>query len=135
MQHESLKALARAALERNTQRNSDATDTPKLRNKQGQKTPPVVAQIFDARERLLAIARELGLPDALVLELPEGEINATAEQSTWYADAEVRHRLLVFYLRSLAGIEPALPGSVAERHQAERQAHVRALRTGSGGAA
>lgn len=90
--------------------------------------PRVNGKISATRERLLAIARELGLPDELVLELPESEIKAAAEQSTWYADAEVRHKLLVFYLRSLAGIEPALPGSVAERHQAERQARARAVR-------
>lgn len=80
------------------------------------------------QEELLIVAGALGLPDALVYELPESELRACCEQSTWYADAEIAHRLLTFYLRSLAGVEPALPGTVAERHQAERQAHIRALR-------
>jgi|GEM_PF-1255645 hypothetical protein len=74
--------------------------------------------LITARDHLLSVARELGLPDKIVLDLPASELAATAEQSTWYADAEVQHKLLVFYLRSLAGIEPALPGSLAARDQA-----------------
>lgn len=92
------------------------TDTQALRDRLKAHKAELLP-LVRTRDRLLTIARELGLPDALVLELPASELEATAEQATWYADAEVRHRLLVFYLRSLAGVEPALPGSLAERGQ------------------
>lgn len=118
MQQVSLKALARKALARNTPCNTHATTPPKVRNKQGEKTPSFVAQFSAIRDRLLTVARELGLPDKIVLDLPASELAATAEQVTWYADAEVRHKLLIFYLRSLAASESALPGSLAARDQA-----------------
>ena len=93
--------------------------TPELRQRLTEHKAELLP-LVRIRDRLLHIARELGLPDALVLDLPPGELLATAEQSTWYADAEVRHKLLVFYLRGLAGVEPALPGSLAARDQARR---------------
>lgn len=124
-QQPSLKALARKALGRNTPCSTHTTEAEKPCNKQGENTPPFVAQIPAIRERLLSIARTLGLPDSLVLDLPAGEFQATAAQ---YADftaengEELGQKLLVFYLRSLAGIEPALPGSLAEHDAPARRA-------------
>ena len=122
MQQTSLKALARNALGRNTPCNTPATEAEKTRNKQAEKTPPFVAQFSPIRDRLLNVARELGLPDKIVLELPASEIAATADQYAGFTSEngeELGRRLLVFYLRSLAGIEPALPDSLAA-HNRER---------------
>lgn len=124
-QQPSLKALARKALGCNTPCNTHATEAEKPCNKQGEEAPPFVAQPSAIRECLLTIARELGLPDPLVLELPESELIATSEQHhdfTTEKGEELGHKLLVFYLRSVAGIEPALPGSLAERDAPARRA-------------
>lgn len=93
--------------------------------------PDFILVLSGMRGQLLTIARELGLPDRLVLELPESELAATAEQHhdfTTERGEELGRKLLVFYLRSLAGIEPALPGSLAERDACGRRAHIAELR-------
>lgn len=100
------------------------TVTPELRDRLKTHKAELLP-LIRTRDHLLSIARTLGLPDVLVLDLPAGELQATAAQ---YADftaengEELGHKLLVFYLRSLTGIEPALPGSLAERDASARRA-------------
>lgn len=85
-------------------------------------------RVREMQSELLVIAGSLGLPDALVFELPGSELEACCEQVTWMQDAEAAHKLLAFYLRSLAGEEAALPGSTAAKLAPSRQTHVRELR-------
>jgi hypothetical protein len=65
------------------------------------------------RARLLALAKTLGIPRAVVDTLPVEELEATAEQAALcegYMDGSgdpLAHALLVFYLRGLAEKEPA----------------------------
>lgn len=81
--------------------------------------------LIRTRDRLLTVARTLGLPDHVVLDLSASELAETAKQHADFATEkgeELGQKLLVFYLRSLAGIEPALPGSLAERDASARRA-------------
>lgn len=81
--------------------------------------------LIRTRDRLLTVARTLGLPDHVVLDLPASELTETAKQYADFATEkgeELGQKLLVFYLRTLAGIEPALPGSLAERDAPTRRA-------------
>lgn len=100
------------------------TVTPELRDRLKAHKAELLP-LVRTRDHLLTVARELGVPDALVQELPASELQATAAQ---YADftaekgEKLGQKLLVFYLRSLAGIEPALPGSLAERDAPTRRA-------------
>jgi hypothetical protein len=73
-QQPSLKALARKALGRNTPCNTHATEAEKPCNKQGEKTPPFVAQIPAIRDRLLALAAAEGRDPALVNRLPIADL-------------------------------------------------------------
>lgn len=75
---------------------------------------PLVAM----RDRLLALAQTIGVPDEIVTSLPASELQACIDQLPLWDGDELRARVLVFYLRAIAGIEPALPGSLAARDQA-----------------
>ena len=70
------------------------------------------------RNRLVEIARSLGLPDQIAIDLPWSEIvQVTLQHEVVVAasDEDLGTKSLLFYLRSLAGVEPALPGSIAAR--------------------
>jgi hypothetical protein len=75
--------------------------------------PLNVAALKPERARLLALAKTLGIPRAVVDTLPVEELEATAEQAALcegYMDGNgdpLAHALLVFYLRGLAEKEPA----------------------------
>lgn len=74
------------------------------------------------RDRLRDLARSVGVPDRIVVELPASELQACIDQLPFWDGDELRTRVLVFYLRSLAGIEPTLPGSLVERDAPARRA-------------
>lgn len=82
--------------------------TDELRQRLVENKPELLAalRLEATRIRLLTIARSIGLPDQLVLELPIEEVEAAAEQTGLVGDDEAGRCLLTFYLRSLAGIEP-----------------------------
>lgn len=125
VRRESLKALARKALQRDTSARQAVRLAPETVRQTRDEQGGFVSPVSHVRDRLLTIAREHGLPDRIVLDLPESELIATAEQHhdfTAEKGDELGRKLLVFYLRSLAGIEPALPGSLAERDAPARQA-------------
>lgn len=74
-----------------------------------------IMKLLAMRDRLLVIANAAGVPDKTVSDLPAHELQATVDQLPLWPDAEQQRRVLVIYLRSLAGLEPALPGSLAAR--------------------
>ncbi|HWG11131.1 MAG TPA: hypothetical protein VN693_06495 [Rhodanobacteraceae bacterium] len=115
----SLKALARKALQRDDARDKSETTAPEAVRQTRDENEGFVSPSQSAtRERLLILAREIGVPDRVVMELPQKELQATHDQLPFWPDAEMQRHVLMFYLRSLAGIEPALPGSLAARDQA-----------------
>lgn len=79
---------------------------------------PEILELLRLRERLLTLAADVGVPDAVVLGLPFTELAVTLEQlPRLWPDADLQRQVLTFYLRSLAGVEPSLPGSLyAQRH-------------------
>ena len=121
---ESLKGLARKALQRDTTARQALRHAPQTATQPRDENAGFVSPELRIRDRLLTTACTFGLPDVLVLDLPVSELQATAAQ---YADftaekgENLGQKLLVFYLRSLAGIEPALPGSLAERDASTRR--------------
>lgn len=90
-----------------------------------------VLELIAMRDRLLRLARTVGVPAALVEALPASELRACIDQLPLWANQRddrgdpLQIRVLMFYLRALAGLEPTLPGSLAARDQAVR--HARAL--------
>lgn len=81
--------------------------TPALRQRLAEHKAGLLA-LHAIRARLLALAGELGIPRAVVDELPVEELEATAEQVALcdgYLDGHgdpLPRALLVFYLRALA---------------------------------
>lgn len=116
MQQASLKALARKALACNNPCNKSATSTPEAVQLSCNKTGEKVAQeLRQVRDRLLTLAQGIGVPDAIVTNLPACELQATHDQLPLWPDADLQRKVLLFYLKSLAGMEPALPGSLSAR--------------------
>lgn len=74
-----------------------------------------IMELLAMRDGLLRLAREVGVPDRIVIELPAAELRACIEQLPMWTDAKLQHQVLTFYLRSLAGLEPCLPGSLMAR--------------------
>lgn len=108
MQPSDLKALARNVLQRNQPCNQRATCKEKPCNLDPPKNTPQVARLqapatTSTRERLQRIAAGLGLPNSLVQNLPESEVDACREQAGWARDEGEGHALLTFYLKALAG--------------------------------
>ncbi|HJP99542.1 MAG TPA: hypothetical protein VJ862_13350 [Rhodanobacteraceae bacterium] len=74
---------------------------------------PLVAM----RDRLLALARTVDVPDEIVTSLPASELRACIDQLPLWDGDELRTRVPVFYLRGLAGLEPAPAGSPADKRR------------------
>lgn len=82
---------------------------------------PVLLELVRMRDHLLALAREIGVPDQVVLGLPATELQATVDQLPLWPAEDLQRKVLVVYLRALAGIEPALEGTIAARDAHHRQ--------------
>jgi len=74
---------------------------------------PLVAM----RDRLRTLARTIGVPDEIVTSLPASELRACIDQLPLWDGDELRRRVLVFYLRGLAGLERSATGSPADKRQ------------------
>ena len=74
---------------------------------------PLVAM----RDRLLTLARTIGVPDEIVTSLPASELRACIDQLPLWDGDDLRARVLVFYLRGVAGLESAPAGSPADQRQ------------------
>ena len=78
-----------------------------------------VVELITMRDRLLAIARTIGVPAAVVDCLPASELRACIDQlPLWEGQYDeqgesLQDRVLVFYLRALAGMEAGANGSPA----------------------
>lgn len=80
---------------------------------------PDVLKLVAMRNRLLGIARTIGVPADIVNGLPASELRACIDQLPLWAGQfdeqgqPLQARVLVFYLRALTGMEPAVDGSPA----------------------
>jgi len=78
-----------------------------------------VVKLIAMRDRLLGTAQTVGVPAAIVDFLPASELRACiAQLPLWEGQRDelgepLQARVLVFYLRALAGMEPAVGGSPA----------------------
>lgn len=79
-----------------------------------------VMGLLTMRDRLLAIARTAGVPERIVTALPASELQACIDQIpgrvSEYDDPSepLLARMLVFYMRELAKMEPVTDGPTAE---------------------
>lgn len=67
---------------------------------------PDLIELVRMRDRLLTLARSIGVPDEIVAGLPASALQATIGQLPLWPDADLQRKVLVFYLRALAGLEP-----------------------------
>lgn len=79
-----------------------------------------IMELLAMRDRLLVIAHAAGVPDKAVTGLPAHELQATIDQLPLWPDADLQRKVMVFYLRSLSGREPCLPGSIMAKRRSER---------------
>lgn len=82
---------------------------------------PDLIRLVRFRDRLLILARDVGVPDCVVTGIEAGELQTWNDAMPKWPDEVLQREVLVIYLRTLAGIESALPGSLAERDAPERQ--------------
>lgn len=86
-----------------------------------------VLKLIAMRDRLLGIARTIGVPAAIVEHLPASELRACIDQlPLWEGQHNeqgepLQARVLVFYLRALAGMERGVRGSPAEQRRSQAQ--------------
>lgn len=82
-----------------------------------------VVKLITMRDRLHAIALTIGVPAAVVDHLPAAELRACIDQlPLWEGQCDeqgesLQARVLVFYLRTLGGMEAGAHGSPAEQRR------------------
>lgn len=82
-----------------------------------------VVKLITMRDRLLSTARTIGVPAAIVDRLPASELRACIDQLPLWAGQCDEHgeplqaRVLVFYLRALAGVETGTDGFPAAQRR------------------
>jgi hypothetical protein len=82
-----------------------------------------LVKLIAMHDRLLGIARTIGVPAAIVERLPASDLRACLDQlPLWEGQHNeqgepLQDRVLVFYLRALAGMERGARGSPAEQRR------------------
>lgn len=106
------------------------TVTPELRGRLIEHKADVMGLVA-MRDRLHAIAKDVGVPDRIVDSLPASELRACIDQlPLWEGQHDERGeplqaRVLVFYLRALADMEPAAEGSPVDRSRTRTVSNAR----------
>jgi|SRR5690348_14683188 len=96
-----------------------------------------VLELIVMRDRLLGITRAIGVPAAIVERLPSSELRACIDQlPLWEGQRDERGeplqaRVLVFYLRALADMEPAVEGSPVDQRRRRTDSPAAAARVRS----